>query len=770
MRVLESLQGLIYGREAVDAAVLDGANVALWFANAGTGEVSCNHAAAALLGCVDGGAPHTLASLSSYAYGTDAGRLALRIAHVLESRTAESVEFRAVRRDGSLRHLQMVLLPLRDGSLVGAMQDLVDAARSTAGAWERSAPLTSLRIVQAMPVPAYVLDRDLDRFLVATDALHDLLGLARDMAPSLRDLIAVVHPADRARVEARLLHDGLSTPSSDEAFRYRVETAARGVRWISHREIAFRRDAESGAARIIGVLEDITDDVLAQDRAAAAEQWLRMVGDCMREVIAAHDQEGRVTWVSASFERLTGLRESDLVGRVLADLAHPEDRALLQESLVTTRVRGSTTVRWRLKAASGAYLRVRTEIDRREPGRATEPARLAAVRFVSRTDDHGWEQDLADRGAEIERLRSHAGLLGESLRELANLLTVVGTSVETMESSAEIARSVDEASAIARHVHAQYAAVDAPVRPVDVGRTVTGFERSLRRLVGDRRQIAISIAPDLPLARIDEWELEEAVTGLVLNARDVTPSDATIELLVRAVTLEGPRPHAHGVVPAGEYVTVVVRDLGRGFSPAMLAQAFSIGSARRDPVRPAGRTLGVIRRSIDHAGGAVTIESVPGAGATVTLWLRLATPESMEPIAERGRRLRVLLVEPDRVVRESTARALEHRAERIDLTTAESGAEALRLLAEADERERPELVVTAVVMPSIGSRELGGRELGETIARRFPRVRVAYVSGYIGNGDRGGTIAGLEPLLAKPYRAETFLRFVERAMELAASA
>ena len=371
-------------------------------------------------------------------------------------------------------------------------------------------------------------------------------------------------------------------------------------------------------------------------------------------------------------------------------------------------------------------------------------------------------------------------MCGESLRELANLLTVTGASAEVVESLvapsvpvaaelAEIARSVDEASAIARHVHAQYAAVDAPVRPVDVGRTVTGFERSLRRVVGDRRHIAISITPDLPLARIDEWELEEAVTGLVLNARDVTPVDATIELLVRAVRLEGPRPHAHGVVPAGEYITVVVRDPGRGFSPAMLAQAFSIGNARRDAVRPAGRTLGVIRRSIDHAGGAVTIESVPGVGATVTLWLRLATAEARGFASTPGRCVRVMLVEPDRVVRESTARALERHADRIALTAAESGAEALRLLAEADDRDRPELVVTAVVMPTMSGRDLGGRELGESIARRFPRVRVAYVSGYVGNGDRGGTIAGLEPLLAKPYRAETFLRFVERVLEEARS-
>jgi two-component system cell cycle sensor histidine kinase/response regulator CckA len=222
----------------------------------------------------------------------------------------------------------------------------------------------------------------------------------------------------------------------------------------------------------------------------------------------------------------------------------------------------------------------------------------------------------------------------------------------------------------------------------------------------------------------DRSQIEQVLINLVLNSRDATSSGDAIFIETSAVELDlSTSPPVEG--EPGSYVSLVVRDTGRGMSTDVLAHAFEPFFTTKTPGKGTGLGLSMIHGVLKQCGGQVRIESVPGKGTVVSVYLPMAESEvtSSErevPVAPTTGET-VLVVEDETVVRSLARRVLE--CEGYTVYQAPTGTAALDFV--ADHPGVVDLLVTDLELP-----QMSGRELADKIAECAPELPVLFMSGY----------------------------------------
>jgi CheY-like chemotaxis protein len=181
-----------------------------------------------------------------------------------------------------------------------------------------------------------------------------------------------------------------------------------------------------------------------------------------------------------------------------------------------------------------------------------------------------------------------------------------------------------------------------------------------------------------------------------------------------------------------------------------------------------GLGLAFVDGVVRHARGFVTVDSVQGQGTTIALFFPVAPPLTVLPPAPpaddtgraAARRARILLVEDEMGVRETTARILDRAG--YDVTAVATPDEALMRFT-----ERPaavDLVITDIVMPG-----MHGPELTERLLTQRPDLPVVFVSGYSEGMPPAAAATARMAFVPKPFASGTLVATVERLLALVAS-
>jgi two-component system, cell cycle sensor histidine kinase and response regulator CckA len=203
-------------------------------------------------------------------------------------------------------------------------------------------------------------------------------------------------------------------------------------------------------------------------------------------------------------------------------------------------------------------------------------------------------------------------------------------------------------------------------RVLDLNQLVAGCLSTLRRLVGARIQVVWAPASDLDAIVADPNQLEQVLTQLSTNARDSMPDGGTLELSTRQEPLDGPRLTRLSVQRPGIYVTLQVRDSGRGMDAATLERIFEPFFSTKLPSEGAGLGLASVYGIIKQSGGHIDVASEPDRGTTFTIYF--PRHEGSGPVGADaggwealGGEETILLVEDEEQVRELAARLSIHR-------------------------------------------------------------------------------------------------------------
>jgi two-component system NtrC family sensor kinase len=143
----------------------------------------------------------------------------------------------------------------------------------------------------------------------------------------------------------------------------------------------------------------------------------------------------------------------------------------------------------------------------------------------------------------------------------------------------------------------------------------------LRPTLGSRLRLVCNIAEGLPgRVRGERAELEAALINLAVNARDATEQGGAITIRAAPEAVAAGTPHPEGLAP-GRYARIAVADTGAGMDAATLERATEAFFTTKPPGEGTGLGLATTRAFAEQAAGALRIESAPGEGTTVTLWL-----------------------------------------------------------------------------------------------------------------------------------------------------
>jgi nitrogen-specific signal transduction histidine kinase len=338
---------------------------------------------------------------------------------------------------------------------------------------------------------------------------------------------------------------------------------------------------------------------------------------------------------------------------------------------------------------------------------------------------------------QAQKMEAIGRLAGGIAHDFNNLLTaIIGYSALLLDSLAgnesalqqvqQIKAAGDRAASLTKQLLAFSRRQVLQPKVIELNLIVTDFERMLRRLVGERIEVAIDCAPDLWQVRADPGEIGRAIMNLALNARDAMPSDGTMTIHTANLTLAEADARELDLSP-GRYVTLTVSDTGVGIDAAMQEHIFEPFFTTKETGKGTGLGLATVLGIVEQSGGAIQCLSEVGEGTSFRILLP-AAEEGVQPgaqsagtaVAPTGTES-VLLVEDEDTVRALVRTILEARG--YTVAEARNGREGLKLC--QTHPGKFDLLLTDVVMP-----ELGGRELAEAALKLRPGLKVVFMSGH----------------------------------------
>jgi signal transduction histidine kinase len=372
---------------------------------------------------------------------------------------------------------------------------------------------------------------------------------------------------------------------------------------------------------------------------------------------------------------------------------------------------------------------------------------------------------------QAQKMEAVGQLTGGIAHDFNNLLTVVIGNLEIAgralgrhnleKAQRNIAAAVQGADRAATLTHRLLAfSRRQPLQPsaVDINEVVTEMTDLFRRTLGESVRIETVLAKDLWPAHADRNQLESAFLNLVINSRDAMPDGGLVTIKTGNVWLEAGRASEDADVSPEPQVMVSVSDTGIGMPPEVRARVFEPFFTTKQVGQGTGLGLSMIYGFVKQSGGHIRIDSEPGRGTEVRIYLpraELNVPATIvssgaAPRARRGEA--VLVVEDDADVRAFAVEALSSLGYRI--LQARDAASALAVLRF---EEKIALLFTDVGLPGPN-----GRELAEKAIQLRPDLRVLFTTGYAPEA------MILDPgthLLKKPFTVEELANSVRRAIE-----
>jgi signal transduction histidine kinase/CheY-like chemotaxis protein len=283
----------------------------------------------------------------------------------------------------------------------------------------------------------------------------------------------------------------------------------------------------------------------------------------------------------------------------------------------------------------------------------------------------------------------------------------------------------------------------------------------LKRVTRDDITVSVFVPDDVGPIHADPDGLEIALINLAVNARDAMPAGG--HLAVTAFNASLGRGRDQGAGLEGEFIAVVVADSGEGIAPEHIARVFEPFFTTKAEGKGTGLGLSQVYGFARQSGGTVTVESAPGEGTSISLFLPRATAEPAAVAAPRApaahQQGRVLLVEDNDEVASAMRGMLASAG--FEVVRAADAAEALRIV---DGGEAFDVVLSDIVMPG----GMSGLELAPQIEARRPGLPIVMMTGYSERLADGPAIG--RPLLFKPFAAADLVQALSEAMRGAASA
>ena len=505
---------------------------------------------------------------------------------------------------------------------------------------------------------------------------------------------------------------------------------------------------------------DVTEKRRMERELLQKEARFRQLTEASFEGVAV-SENGIVLEANAGFAEIFGYSVDEIIGRSTMDFVAPDS-----EQMVGQRVRGNLEGRYELIGKRKDGSRLILEVTGRTVTGGERIQRISAIRDITE------KRHLEEQVRQSQKMEAVGRLAGGVAHDFNNLLTVIlsytdmlladiGARDPRADDLSEIRKAALGASSLTRQLLAFSRQQVIEPRLVNLTDIVSASAKMLRRLIGEDVTLLTGYArAELPVM-IDPGQLEQVILNLAVNARDAMPTGGTLTLETATVILDDVYARDHWPIKPGRYAMLAVSDTGSGMDEATRARIFEPFFTTKEVGTGTGLGLATVYGIVKQSNGFIWVYSELDQGTTFKIYLPLVEegterPIDDPPVAARGGRETILLVEDAAAVREATRQNLQRFG--YTVIEAPNGAAALDAARGAGQID---LLLTDVVMPG-----MSGRELAERLVETRPEIPALFMSGYTDDAIvRHGLLRPRIAYLQKPFSPDALARKVREVLD-----
>lgn len=536
-------------------------------------------------------------------------------------------------------------------------------------------------------------------------------------------------------------------------------------------DASMRVGAEAGGSDEVAALATGIDGMLASierfqnegrraaDELRRSEERLRSVLEASRDLVWEVNGDFVCTYMSPMVEEMLGYGPSAVVGRDIGATMAPADAASFRERIASAGP-GDGPCRFECRLSRGDGGAVPVEVCSSRvlgPDGALSGYRGVFRDISAQLEAEDEKERVRDKLIHAQKMETVGRLAGGVAHDFNNILAIIkalcnlglgsGGEREARKHLEEIGAAADRATNLTRQLLIFSRSRPMKRDPLDMNGVVDGLMGMLVPLVGENITIRTRLCEGLRKISADRGAMEQILINLVINARDAMPGCGVIT--VRTAN-EG-----------ADRIRIEVQDTGCGMDEAAMARIFEPFYSTKEAGKGMGLGLAVTRDIVADHGGQISVSSRKGAGTRLTVLLPsnseeapTARPTETESASPAGAGEKILLVEDEKLLRESVAMVLERHGFRV--SQAGSAREALDIFEECGGDF--DLVFTDIMMKG-----KSGIDLAVALVREKPGVRMLFTSGYMDIESQWPFIKenGF-PFIQKPYGVNELVDRVAR--------
>lgn len=259
-----------------------------------------------------------------------------------------------------------------------------------------------------------------------------------------------------------------------------------------------------------------------------------------------------------------------------------------------------------------------------------------------------------------------------------------------------------------------------------------------------------SIEENIPPVLVDESQISQVISNVVINAVDAMPSGGTLRISIRCLSVA---QHIH--LEDGKYVVMTFSDEGIGMPKEMISKIFDPFFTTKENKRGLG--LSTVFSIIKRHGGLVDVKSQFNKGTAMIIYLPVMKIESNEPVQMHHQggngNNTIVIMDDDAQIRGIVEKALQHHG--YDTVITQSGNEVLELVKKSPDLDK---FILDLTVPG----DMGGKEALAELKKMNPDIRAIAASGYSNDPVMSNHRAfGFSGSISKPFRLKQFIKLVE---------
>jgi PAS domain S-box-containing protein len=517
------------------------------------------------------------------------------------------------------------------------------------------------------------------------------------------------------------------------------------------------------------ITRDMTEKREAEQALLEAERGFRILVQGVTDyAIYMLDPTGRVTSWNAGAERIKGYAPSEIIGEHFSRFYTPEDLdiGVPKRALETARSAGRYEAEgWRMrKDGSRFWASVVIDAIKDEDGKLIGFAKITRDMTEKRETQLRLEESR-EQLFRSQKMEALGQLTGGLAHDFNNLLTAILGACELALRNLDdpeklkhmldgVRSSAQRGAGLTKQLLAFARAQQLEIKPIDLKPFLAEMTTLVRPSLRSNIELVTETSDQLWPVDADAGALELAILNLAFNARDAMRDGGQLKVSAQNVVLIGDPDGLRG-----EHVVLKVSDNGSGMTPEVMERVFEPFFTTKGFGEGTGLGLSQVFGFAKQIGGAITVESRAGEGASFCLYLPATRTARTSETPVNGKHAlgRVLIVEDDALLAELAAEMLAELG--FEGMVVHSAKQALEQLAGG---ERPKVIFSDVVMPG----GISGIELARKVRNRFPELPILLTTGY---SEEVGKSHGF-PVLQKPYEMEALANALSKLLKLEISA